>query len=265
MRVDNKIEFRIGKTWYKVKPFLTLGDWQELVKIQNLDRVGGKIEWVSLISGCPEEELKSISHSQFTQIFNETQALLVPSDSKVFHQSIEIDGELYAFVDMDSITTAEFADLDVISVDPMRDQRLHEMLAILYRPAKKLGARYLLEPYDHKVCAQRADKFKELPMEVAVGAGNFFFEFGRVSIKSTLDYLKQEMPKGVEINLAGIESLLLPEIGTISSWSSQEKILSDWTEQLHSQLRELLTTLPGSKTEQTRPEWLQKIFKETKK
>ena len=41
MRVDNKIEFKIGKTWYKVKPFLSLGDWQELVKIQNLARVNG--------------------------------------------------------------------------------------------------------------------------------------------------------------------------------------------------------------------------------
>jgi hypothetical protein len=258
MRVDDKIEFTINGVTYKVKSKLTLGDWQVLMQIEHLDRVGGKLEWLSQISGCPVETLGLLSHSQFAQIFAATQGLLVKPDARSFHPSIEVEGETLHFVDMESISTAEFADLDLIAIDPLRDQRLHELLAILYRPAVKVGKRFKLEVYDHKACADRAEFFKEVPFEVAVGAANFFFEYGRASINAGLNSLMSQIPKGVEINLEPlIQSLQLPEIGNVSSWSSQVEILSNWTMQVESQLQELLTTLPTSETgiAQKRPNW----------
>ena len=198
------------------------------------------------------EELLKISHNQFAAIFNETVALLVPPDQKVFHKSIEVAGDTLYFVDIDKLTTAEFADLDVISVDPMRDGRLHELLAILYRPQG--------EAYDWSTCSARAEGFKELPMEVAVGAGNFFFEFARVSISDGLNSLATQVPKEMAINLDPILKMSLPEIGSLSSWSSQEKILSEWTQQVNSQLQELLTTLPGSGTKPPKRGLLQRIL-----
>lgn len=263
MRVDDKIEFTINKVTYKIKDYLSLGDWQLLTQMQNLDRVQGKVEWLAQISGCPVEILNSIHHSQFAQIFAAAQARLVQPDNKVFHQTITVKGEVFAFVDMETITTAEFADLDLIAIDPLRDQKLHELLAILYRPAKLVGKRWSLEPYDHAACADRADDFKELPFEVAVGAANFFFEYGKASINAGLDSLMKEMPKGVEINLEPlIQSLQLPEIGSVSSWSSRVEILSSWTTQVESALQELLITLPTSEIAKKKPNWWHKAKKQ---
>ena len=173
--------FEILGVNYKLADYLTLGQWQALAKIGGLERVKDRFEWISLISGCPTKILRKLDRHLFEKLFTLSAHLLDPPSKEDFYPVIKVGGQDFGIININKLTGGEFADLDLLITDPDRDQLLHKILAILYRPLLgKKGATLLIESYDNEASAERAHLFKECPFHQVYSCANFFFEFAQV-------------------------------------------------------------------------------------
>lgn len=225
-----KIEFEINKNKYKIFG-LTVGDLY-YIQDESFLNPQASISITSYLSGCLEEELKTLPLEDFDILWENVQQFIKESsmtNGQVTKQ-IKQDGIVYQLIDPDAMTIGEFADLDIIVSSPGAEKRIHEVTAILYRPLKN-GE---VEPYDSVSAKARAEAFKLLPLQEANKATAFFLSFGLRYLNNTADYLKslikeektQEQKETLQTTLR-----LLQEAGT--------KLLS------FLQTKESLTSMPS--------------------
>jgi hypothetical protein len=190
------IEFTIGRQEYKVKE-PTIQDYYTVQHLLAQQSVDAKIEVVAHLSSCLPKLLKALDKYQFIQLWNAlVTGPLDLSEAAPFHRSFLHNGQLYGFLEMDSITLGEFADMDVLKHSPDSQQQLHTMMAILYRPAIMVTESWMVvDPYDSDALAQRAEEFKELPLKYVYGALNFFLQVSKYLFEGTLNSLTQGLPK----------------------------------------------------------------------
>ena len=152
-----------------------------------------QLEIVSQLSGCPVATLKQLEQLNFAQIWSElVNGPLDLNDTKQFHKYIEHKGKLYGFLDIKKLSIGEVADMDVLSKDPRKDQQLHKMMAILYRPAVNITDEWIVtEDYKADTVEERAELFLDLPIEYVYGALNFFLLIRKYSLETMLDSLKE--------------------------------------------------------------------------
>jgi hypothetical protein len=141
-----------------------------------------QLEIVSALSNCPIDVLKQLEQLQFAQIWAElVNGPLDLAQTKQFHKHIELHGKLYGFLDIKQLTIGEVADMDVLSKDPRKDQELHKMMAILYRPAINITDDWVVtEEYKAEGVAERAELFLDMPVEYVYSALAFFFAHQKV-------------------------------------------------------------------------------------
>lgn len=185
----------------------------------------------SYLSGCPEALLKEIDVEAWNALWSNVQAFVKwhATQNLQLKSFFKHESTKYFLIDSEEMSIGEFADLDIMINSPGSDKKLHEVMAILYRP--KSGDE--IAPYDVKTFKERAEAFKLLPLQTAMAALSFFTNSGVVFLNNTLDFLRQireEMttPEDVEIIQQTIN--LLQEAGSRLSSLSQEKIHSKWTE-----------------------------------
>ena len=245
--------FEILGVTYKLADYLTLGQWQALAKIGGLERSKDRFEWISLISGCPTKILRKLDRHLFEKLFTLSAHLLDPPSKEDFYPVIKVGGQDFGIININKLTGGEFADLDLLITDPDRDQLLHKILAILYRPLLgKKGATLLIESYDNEASAERAHLFKECPFHQVYSCANFFFEFAQVSMDRTLNSLEQRMKKEKSLLspelLPLLSSLRLLGTGFRYSGPVQVTTLLKLTRQLDSLSEAYSTILPSLKT-----------------
>lgn len=248
------IEFEIGKAKYtieklKVKHYYTLQDCNFTQSFED------QVKFVSSLSECPQEELKSLKLNEFKALWAAVvDKFLTGRWKKPFYKIIEVNEKLYGFVHLDEISLGEFADMDVLQNDPQRDRKIHEMMAILYRPldgATKDLKYYQVKPYDPKESKQRHEEFLELELDIVLGAINFFLALSKACFDSIalsgIKEAKTEEEKAMWKMVQLTTNELLGD-GTTSYSSSPEK-MSEITTKLADSLSSLaLTTLHTSKT-----------------
>lgn len=191
-----------------------------------------QLEIVSALSGCPVATLKQLEQLNFAQIWSElVNGPLDLNDTKQFHKYIEHKGKLYGFLDIKKLSIGEVADMDVLSKDPRKDQQLHKMMAILYRPAVNITDEWIVtEEYKAETVEERAELFLDLPVEYVYGALNFFLHIRKYSIETMLDSLKETVATTQQekemVKLTRQIILELLGTGTIHSSSLQAETLS---------------------------------------
>jgi len=229
-----KIDFEIGNKKYKIAG-LTVGDWYH-VKDEMLLNPHAQISITSYLSGCPEEELRSLPVDIWEMLWKNVENFLAEAyQTQVsVDKVLKHDGTTYAIIDFEGMSIGEFADLDVIISSPNAERRLHEMCAILLRPIVDGKP----EPYDPISAKKRAESFLLLPLQVANKVTAFFLFSGLQYFDSTLDYLKlqsksEKMPEQKEmlqtthrlLQEAGIK--LLSFLQTKESWSLKKSLNSE--------------------------------------
>lgn len=250
------IQFTINGKEYKIEQ-ITIQNYYDIYTLLALQSATSQIEIVAKLSGCPINDIKAIDSVNFAMLWSEIiNGPLALDNTMPLHKHISVNSKLYGFTDVKKLTIGELADMDVISKDPRKDQLLHKMMAILYRPAIDITENWIVvEDYNADTIEERANEFLQMPVAYCFGALNFFLQIKRYSIEAILACLNpttqmtsQEMEL-VELTRQITSELL--ETGTPLSAFSQEEMLLKLTK-----LQSLVLTLPSTSSliQKTKPE-----------
>jgi len=221
-----KIEFEIRGLNYEIED-ITIQDYYNFRTGLLLKGEEAEFELISKLSKCPVELLKQISLDNWRVLSFNFNTLIANTftDDPVLVNQFTHEGVEYGLIDWDKITIGEFADLDVIANSPDADSKLHEILAILYRPiVKKKWKKNIVEDYDYDGFKERCELFLSLPMGMVKAATNFFLHTGQASLKATQIFsIQTKDPATKEILKKSEEILmLLQDNGTSQSPNSLE-------------------------------------------
>ncbi|OUX36605.1 MAG: hypothetical protein CBE33_05270 [Candidatus Pelagibacter sp. TMED273] len=102
--------------------------------------------------------------------------------------NFNLHGKQYGFIpSLDEMTLGEYIDLDETMTDW---QKMHKAMGVLYRPiVYKKGSRYKIEEYTG---AENNEDFKDMPLNIVMGALVFFWNLNNELLQTTLNYLKKE-------------------------------------------------------------------------
>jgi len=235
------IDFNINGKDYQIGD-ITIGQFYEIQHLLVLDGRDAKLEIVSYLSGCPMNELKSLEHFQFMQLFSEVaEGPLNHEKDRKLYKHIGLNGKAYGLLDFGKITIGEFADMDVLKADPMKEQKLHVMMAVIYRPTTVLSESMdwvQIDPYDSDSVESRAEEFLNLPLKYVYSALSFFLLMPKYLLNDIQDSLIVEMMEKMKtadpmtkeaLKTASLLILELQEDGTTLSTLSLEMIYSRLT------------------------------------
>ena len=169
---------------------ITLGQYQEYIKLLDLDADKQKKKKVSLFTGLSTITLKQISIKDFEEMSEQIDKAL--DQACDFTNRFKLKGIEFGFIpNFDKITTAEFVDLSKYNTEP---ETLHNLMAILFRPiTKKALQTYDIESYNGT--GMYAEMMKEVPLNYVNGALVFFCNLQRELLKATQIYTNQEQKK----------------------------------------------------------------------
>lgn len=260
-----KLSFQIGKSLNEINK-LTLGQHYD---VQHEIRVNPKpqIKIIQMLSGCSEDDIYRLDIDQFTELWLAFEDYYISqlSTKEAAEKVITLKDQEYALLDLQQMKVGEFADLDIITAGANSENRIHEILAILYRPLKeKTEFGYLIEDYHGPSASKRANDFKDLDLGTAMKALNFFLGTGMESLNSTLSYLRQMKEKEKNPWIRETYDLILTQLleagGT--HWQYfQEKMYWKWKGPKSWVFTPPLTGWPGSRTKESGKKEPFKIFK----
>jgi hypothetical protein len=225
-----KKQFKIGKTTYKFKE-LTIQDYYDIQLLAVTDDADSGFEVISKISGCPVKILKGMQTEDWLEVWVDSQNFIKASMKEVKGKAepvVRVNDRLYGLINLDKMTIGEFSDLDIISNSSNFEGKLHEAVAVLYRPLEKImGIPYKLAEYDPDDFAQRAEEFRNFPLSQARISLGFFLTSASTSLKATADSLVSQMKeaKWDPEKISEMERILsiLPGTGTQLSTHSLSK------------------------------------------
>jgi hypothetical protein len=250
------IEFKINGEEYKIGE-ITIQNYYDIYT--NLAKQGPtvQLEILSALSKCPIATLKTLEQTQFATLWNElVNGPLNLHDDLPFHKHIAVNGKMYGFTDVKKLSIGELADMDVLRNDPRKEQLLHKMMAVVYRPALDITDDWVItKEYDPDTVEERAKEFLDMPIAYVFGAMSFFLLIKNYSIEAIVDSLKttEEMtPQEIEmVELTKQVTLRLLETGTQPSSLWQTEMLEK-LEKLQNLASTTVST--GSLTTKTKPE-----------
>jgi hypothetical protein len=260
------INFEIEDQKYKIED-ITIRNYYDVKTDLVLNELDAKYKIISILSGCPIEILKDLTLNSWNEIWTALEVMIDTSlkhDIRVVHQFKHNDVE-YGLVTFDDLTIGEFADLDLIISSENADNRIHELLAILYRPI--IGRKWkknLIEKYDVEGFKHRSEEFLDLPVSYAKSVSSFFLSIGQASLKATKVFSIQNPTEQEKMIQKISKELLKPGIKLSSS--SLEIIRSTSTKLLNSLSTKDLTSSPTKNRNGLSPkkkikEWLNNIIK----
>lgn len=181
-----------------IPDYLSVKQWKEFVSLEHLSETEKMVYLISLLSDVEENEVRKWTPSALQQVYAkvlDTVSNIQPS----FYPVFELDGQLYGYSSINSLTLGEYVDLERLAKNPQ--ENLEEIIAILYRPitkhrfkgikwafkntfkvsmgqAENLFKYYTLEEYDSSTRLENAEKLSIIPVSMAYGALNFFLVLG---------------------------------------------------------------------------------------
>jgi len=254
-----RIDFRIGQNKYFIEQ-IKIKDYYKIKTQLFLEGSSAELAIVSALSGCPVDDLKKIPVDKWEDLSIGLSALLRGSFADGQRSVIKFnhDGVDYALCDMNKMTIGEFSDLDVIVTSDDAEYRLHEVLAILFRPIiSKTWNGYKIQDYDYDGFKERSQIFLDVPISIAQSVSSFFLDSVIQSIKRIKIYSKSKESMEVKKIIQNSQEMLtlLQDNGTLHSLTSQEKIHSKFLELQNSVLEKLSTSLHIAKNKPKKSSW----------
>lgn len=239
------IDFKIGGKSYSTPEALTLENHYKIQTESILSPTPGF--WiVSYLTGCPEDLLRQMSVDDWDELWDLIQYWIIqestPDHSLGLSPIIKINGEEYGRVNFDTMTIGEFADLDIIVTDKAYDQKLHELVAILYRPVtKKDKTTYEIAPHTSEGFKERSEIFKECPVKLFKKIQDFFLLTSLQSLNSTKTSSPTSPKNLIADKLETLSRLHLSTLGTLYLPDSPEMMYSNWIKLRNSESEKLST------------------------
>ena len=182
----------------KIPEVVTVEQYQKFGTLDHLTNTQRIIRIVSAISGYDEKEVGTWKVNYLFQIYKDLNDRIAELEP-VFLPMFEWEGTTWGFQPLHKMTAGEYIDLESRLKDGVG--KINEVLAILYRPitehefdglewkfkhnykyaigkAENLFKYYTLEDYDVEKRTWREKQFMNLPINLALGAYNFFLFVG---------------------------------------------------------------------------------------
>ena len=213
-----KVEIQIPSNLSEV----TLEQYQKFTKLNTEENQDSSFLMHKTVEIFCDLNLQDIAKVKFTyvqEILNDINNLfekkqdLIPTFT---HRGIE-----YGLIPvLDDMTLGEYVDLDENFTDW---DTMHKAMTVLYRPVTfKKGDRYQIEEYNG---LDNAETMKQIPLDVVMGCMFFFWNLNEELLKTTLNYLSQEIPK--ELTTEQLQTLGKSGGGINHSMDSLKEMLDD--------------------------------------
>lgn len=186
-------------TEFTVQHYNKLGQFEHLPDILKIIRV------ISAISGFDEEEIKTWDLKSINKIYNDLSDRILTTEP-IFLPVFQFEGIDYGIQPISKMSAGEYIDLEA----QLQKGNILETISILYRPIKshkfdslewklRSGIKYIqgkaenlfkyyeLEDYDVEKREWRKEIFQNLPVNIALGAYNFFL---LIELQSSNDILQ---------------------------------------------------------------------------
>ena len=213
-----KVEIQIPSNLSEV----TLEQYQKFTKLnteENQDSSFLMHKTVEIFCNLNLQDIAKVKFTYVQEILNDINNLfdkkqdLIPTFT---HRGIE-----YGLIPvLDDMTLGEYVDLDENFTDW---DTMHKAMTVLYRPITlKKGDRYQIEEYSG---LDNAETMKQIPLDVVMGCMFFFWNLNEELLKTTLNYLSQEIPK--ELTTEQLQTLARSGGGISQSMDSLKGMLDD--------------------------------------
>ena len=182
----------------KIPQVITVEQYKKFGMLDHLTNTERIIRIVSAISGYKEEEVGTWKVNYLFQIYKDLQDRIKELEP-VFLPIFEWEGVTWGFQPLHKMSAGEYIDLESRLKSGL--DKINEVLAILYRPisehkfdglewkvksnvryalgdTENLFKYYTLEDYDVEKRLWREKQFSKLPINLALGAYNFFLYVG---------------------------------------------------------------------------------------
>ena len=195
---------------------VTLGQYQEFIKldIDNENLLGQKM--VEIFCNVNELIVRNMKASDIIDICNLLNEMFATKHQLI--NKFNMNGVAYGFVpDLNDMTFGEYVDIDMYIGDI---QNMHLAMNVLFRPIElKRKDKYKIAEYN----PQDAEKMKDMPLDVCLGAMVFFWNLGMELSQVMMDY----SIKNNEENLMRYLNSAQNGDGTPVSMDSLKAILQD--------------------------------------
>jgi hypothetical protein len=164
--------YNLINSWSEV----TLEKWLQIIEIETGSKTKEAEETIATLSDMSKQLIKELSIKDVAVIMGKV-AEMQANENSSLKRIIEIEGVEYGFhPDLDEITLGEYADLETMIKDGVKDN-MPELMSILYRPVTEKGANgvYTIEAYDGKIRI-RAEEMKKMSAEQVQAALVFFYD-----------------------------------------------------------------------------------------
>jgi len=183
-----KVEILIPSSLREV----TLEQYQKFARINTDDNQDTGFMMHKTVEIFCNLDLKDIAKIKFTsvqEILNDINRLFETKQDLI--RTFTIGGKEYGFIPvLDDMTLGEYVDLDENFTDW---DSMHKAMAVLFRPVTlKKGDRYQIQDYNG---LELAEQMKMMPLDVVMGAMVFFYRLNNELLKTTLNFLEQEVGK----------------------------------------------------------------------
>ena len=214
MKVDIQIPSNLSE--------VTLEQYQKFTKLntdENQDSSFLMHKTVEIFCNLNLQDIAKVKFTYVQEILNDINNLfekkqdLIPTFT---HRGIE-----YGLIPvLDDMTLGEYVDLDENFTDW---DTMHKAMTVLYRPVTfKKGDRYQIEEYNG---LDNAETMKQIPLDIVMGCMFFFYNLNEELLKTTLNYLSQEVPK--ELTTEQLQTLVKSGGGINQSMDSLKEMLDD--------------------------------------
>lgn len=200
--------------------YFTISHYKKMGSFEHMDELEKVIASIVAMTDYTEEEVMTWRMQDMLKVYKGVESILDDINGE-FYPVFEFKGVTYGFQPISKMSVGEYMDLERRLEDPIAN--LEEICAILYRKVTNehfesfswraksyirhlmgkpddLFRMYDVEEYDTEKRDWRADIFKELPIEYALGALHFFLHYSLQLNKDLVTYsqdLTEEQKKAM--------------------------------------------------------------------
>jgi hypothetical protein len=146
-----------------------------------------ELDILSLLCNLEKDIIKKIGVKQKQELLFKLSVFINKRLPKKLKKRIKFNGKNYGFIpNLSKITTGEFVDIEDYCKDT--NKNLHKIMAILYREIEnQKGDLYNIKAYNPDEVNEQ--EFKQLPMDITLGALDFFLSLGKDLLQNLNSYL----------------------------------------------------------------------------
>lgn len=187
------IEIEIDDKIIKVETALTIDKFQKINANPEKYKTVGQI--IALYLDLTEKDVKNLPVEKIKILETAIYQHLNQEHENQLMYSFTFEGKHYGLEnDWANLTWGQWVDMEIFSAPDKVNNSIHVLMALLYREIEiKDGQKYTLEKYDESKVLERAELFKNLPIQYWYASSNFFFQVAKLYIISIESSLKQKI------------------------------------------------------------------------